>query len=207
MRFFTQSATLLFSFLFVLIVISTPLSEYMSQILAAIIALSVLFVILMRRAKKHNDLFIGSTYEVATVTIAIMLAIFITGGLESGLYFLLYFLLFGIVFLFEPASVFIMLIGILTVFFGQAGDESNLVPNLVKLGSLVFLSPIAYFFGREFAKRQELKNEVQDATGQILEDADAILRNNSNLTQQETEELDDIIERTNELRQKVQEDN
>lgn len=204
MKLFTQSATLLFSFLFVLIVISTPLSDYMVPILGVIITLSVIFIILMRRAKRHDDLFVGSNKEVATITIAVMLAIFLTGGLSSNLYFLLYFLIFGIVFLFEPATVFIMLLGMLTVFFGEA-TNGNLLPSIVKLGSLVFFSPIAYFFGREFAKKHTEDEAIDDKTGQIIEDVEAIRENNPDISEEEQIELDDIEDKANELRTKTNE--
>jgi len=206
MKLFNQTATLLLAFIFVLIVVNTQLSSYITPILGVIIIFSVIFIIIMRRAKKGDDLLVGSNKEVFTVVTAVMLAIFLTGGLTSNLYFLLYFLIFGIIFLFEPLAVFIMVIGMLVVFYGEI-SQGDFVSNLIKLGSLVLFAPIAYFFGREFQKREDTENEVEDKTGQIIEDARAVQKKDPNMSEDSIDEVEDIIEKANELRQKVQEDN
>lgn len=201
MRFFTQSATLLTACAFVLIIISTPLSSYMAPILGLIIALSVIFIVIRQRSRRDEELFVGSNKEVFTITLALLLSIFLTGGLSSNLFFLLYFLLFGIVFLFEPESVFVLLLGLGVVFFQSLG-EGDLLSNLIKLGSLAFLSPISYFFGREFQRRERLSQEVEDKTGQIIEDAQVLRARSKN--EDESEELDDIIEKTEDLRKNAE---
>lgn len=201
MRFFTQSATLLLASAIVLIIISTPLSSYMAPILGLVIALSVIFIVIRQRSRRDEELFVGSNKEVFTITLALLLSIFLTSGLNSSLFFLLYFLLFGTVFLFEPGTVFVLLLGLVAVFF-QSLNEGDLISNLIKLGSLVFLSPISYFFGREFQRREKLSREVEDKTGQILEDAEVMRAQSKN--EDEREELDDIIEKTEDLRRNAE---
>lgn len=189
----------------VLAVISTPLASYMAPILGLIIIFSCIFIIIRQRSvrqglgqvSKGEDIFSGSPIEVATVIVVLMLAVFLTDGLASNLFFLIYFLLFGIVFLFEPATVFILLIALFVVFYQSLG-EGDIVSNLIKLGSFALLSPVFYFFGREFARREKLEEEIDDKTGQILEDA-RVLRNKKR-GEDETDQIDDIIEKAEELR-------
>lgn len=204
MKLFTQSATILLSMLAVLAIISTPLSSYMAAILGFIIIFSVIFIIIRQRANKGlpagrqgEDIFSGSPIEVGTVIVALMLAVFLTGGLGSNLFFLIYFLFFGIVFLFEPATVFILLIALLIVFYQSLG-EGDMVSNLIKLGSFALLSFVSYFFGREFARREKLERKIDDKTGQILEDAEVIRKKNKD--RELDDEIEDIEEKANELR-------
>lgn len=208
MKLFTQSATLFLACAFVLIIISTPLSGYMTPMLGFIIAISAIFIVVRQRkrtrlpaGRQGEELFVGSNIEVFTITLALLLAIFLTGGLASSLFFLLYLLLFGIVFLFEPRSVFVLLLGLSIVFF-QSLNEGDLLSNLIKLGSLTFLSPIAYFFGREFQKHEKLKEEIEDKTGQILEDAEAIKNQVKN--EDAISELEDIEKKAEELRSEAE---
>jgi len=209
MRFFAQSATLLLASSLVLIIISTPLSGYMVPILGFIIAFSVILIVIRQRTRSRlpadrqgEELFVGSNKEVFTITLALLLAIFLTGGINSNLFFLLYFILFGIVFLFEPATVFVLVVGFGLVFFQSLG-EGDLIGNLVKLGSLAFLSPICYFFGREFQKTRKLSEEVEDKTGQIIEDAETLKSHMRN--QDEIEEIEDIEDQAEELRKESEE--
>jgi hypothetical protein len=199
MKVFTQSATLLFALASVLIIITTPLVDYQIPILAFLIIISVIFVIIRQRTKRGEETFVGSNKEVFMVTAILLLAIFLTGGISSNLYFLLYFLLFGLVFLFEPPTVFVLLLGLIVVFFPSL-SEGDLFSNLIKLGSLVFLSPISYFFGREFQKRDKLVDEVRDKTGQIIEDADTLRSRESD--EDLIDEIDDIKEQAKDLRRK-----
>ncbi len=201
MRLFNQSLTLLLSMLFVLIIISTPLASYMAQILGFIIIVSIIFLILKKRRKREQELFAGSNKEIFMITLALVLAVFLTGGLASNLFFLLYFLLFGIVFLFEPETVFVLLIGLLVVFFGSL-SEGDLLSHLIKLGSLVFLSPISYFFGREFRRRDTLERTVEDKVGQILEDTQ-VLRSHAE-DEDAIDEIEDIEEKAGELRRETE---
>lgn len=96
----------------------------------------------------------GSPLEVMTVTIGVLLVIFLTGGLNSGTFFFIYFLLFGAAFVFEPILVFAVLAGIVVLFLPQALNTGELFSNMIRVGSLVFVAPIAYFFGREFKRRE-----------------------------------------------------
>jgi uncharacterized membrane protein len=209
MRFFTQSAALLLACAIVLTIISTPLSGYMVPILGFVIILSVIFIIIRQRTlrqarsqgRQGEELFVGSGKEAFVITIALLLAIFLTGGLNSNLFFLMYFLLFGIVFLFKPAAVFALLLGLVVVFFPSL-REGDLVSSLIKIGSLVFLSPISYFFGMEFQRRRKLTQEIEDKTGQIIEDSQTLRGRTKN--QEDIDEIEDIEEKAQDLRREAQ---
>ncbi len=174
----------------------------MAPILGFIIALSVIFIVIKQRSRRGEELFVGSNKEVFTIALALLLAIFLTGGLTSALFFLLYFLLFGIVFLFEPPTVFVLLLGISIVFVPSL-SEGDLIGNLIKLGSLALLTPISYFFGLEFKKRETLAAEVEDKAGQILENVEALRKENQD---EETidEEIEDIAKKAQELRSEAE---
>jgi hypothetical protein len=206
MRLFGQSFTLLSAMLLVILIVYTPLADYMAPILGFLIVVSLIFIIIKKRSKKDQELFIGSNKEIFMITSALMLAIFITGGLQSSLFFLLYFLLFGIVFVFEPETVFVLLVGVGAAFLQPLIEGGELIGNLIKIGSLVFLSPISYFFGKEFKRREKLEREIEDKTGQILEDADALLKTQSEKGEEDIDEIDDIIEKSNELRKEVEDE-
>ncbi len=205
MKLLAQSASLLLASFLVLIIVSTPLAGYTAPILGFLIVVSVIFIIIKQRTNKNKgeDLFVGSNKEVFMVTTALLLAVIMTGGLNSSLFFLLYFLLFGIVFLFEPPTVFVLLLGLGVVFFQQLGD-GDLFSNIIKLGSLAFLSPISYFFGREFQRRSKLEQEIEDKAGQIIEDAQTLKGHTQN--ENAIDEINDIIDKSKELQKEAETD-
>lgn len=214
MKLFKQSAALMFACLVVLIITSTPLDSYKAPILGFLIIASVIGIVIKQRSIKKNrsassgqagqqdqDILSGSSIEVAIITMSLLLIIFMTGGLTSNLFFLLYFLVFGMVFLFLPETVFVLVLGIEVLFFTSLGN-GDLLSNLIRVGSVAFLSPIAYFFGREFQRREKLEQKINDTTGQILEDAQTLLSHTKN--DEAVDEIDDIIEKSNELRREAE---
>lgn len=202
MRLLSQSTTILLAMILVILIVYTPLANYMAPMLGFVIVVSMIFIILKKRARRDQELFAGSNKEVFTVTVTLMLAIFLTGGLQSNLFFLVYFLLFGIVFIYEPETVFVLLAGIGAVFLQPLLEGGELVGNLIKLGSLAFLSPISYFFGKEFKRKGRLERQVEDKTGQILEDAQVLRDHTQN--EDAIDEIEDIEEKAEELLKEAQ---
>lgn len=197
MKLFTQSTTIILASALVLLINQTPLIDYQIPILGFLIIVSVIFIIIRQRTKKGQDVFVGSNKEVFMITAALLITIFLTGGLNSSLYFLLYFLLFGLVFLFEPQTVFVLLASLIVVFFPSL-SEGDLFTNIVKLASLCLLAPISYFFGREFQKRERLSDEINDKTGQIIEDAETLKAGEKN--EKKLEEIEDIEDQAEDLK-------
>lgn len=202
MKALKESLVIATSILFILLIQNTLLEEYTMPILGLVIAFSSIYLVLKRRGRKGNDLFIGSYPEIASIIICLVLAISITGGIQSNLFFLLYFLLFGIAFLFEPVIIFVFVIGIGAIFLQDAllNDVFN---NFIKLGSLLLLSPIAFFFSRELKSREDERKAIDEQTEIILEDAEDLRSRPGPKSPEEEEDIDEIIETANELRGKT----
>jgi len=99
----------------------------------------------------------------------IFLLIFATGSLNSPLFFLLYFLGFGIAFVFEPAMTFVFALGAILIFIPDALKADTLV-NLLKIGSLILISPLAFFFGLQY-RANDQKTEAIEALEERSKDA------------------------------------
>jgi hypothetical protein len=208
MKLLFQAITLALSCGLVALVILTSAIAYLAPILGLLILISAIGIIIKQRqaSKKakmgiSQEIFSGSNLEVFVVTTTVLLIIFLTGGLYSNLFFLLYFIMFGLVFLFEPPAVFVLLIGLLALFYPSLSD-GDLFLNFLKLGTLVFLTPLSFFFGREFQKRERLEQEIRDKAGQIIEDTQ-VLRTKTKKENKDT--LDDIEKQAEDLKKIVNE--
>lgn len=203
MKVISQSITIMLASATVFLILSTALSDYLAPILGFLIAVSLIYIITQKRRNKGQELLTGTNFEVFGITTAVLLIIFLTGAIQSNLFFLIYFLLFGLAFLFEPATVFVFVI-CMSLIFMDATLKGDVFSNLIRGGSIIFLSPIAFFFGREFKRRESLEDEIEKASSDIVEDADALLHSETATKKEEdVEEIDDIIEKTQELRSKL----
>jgi hypothetical protein len=101
--------------------------------------------------------------------LVIYLIIFATGGLSSPVFFLNYFLLFAVALLFEPSAA-LSLATISSIFF-LITPRTDLFTELLQLGSLFLITPLALIFGSQYIKllQSEEKNEVLSYEGQKLE--------------------------------------
>lgn len=162
MKFLLQSLLLIASFTFIFIWQQTTLSLYTLQTIAALVVLYLLAVTIKQRAfnkpkekKEQEDKKTGfkDLAGVFLLNTGIILLIFSTGGIYSNIFFLLYFLAFGLSFVFKPAIVFVFAIGVTLVFLEQIliGD---VIGNSLRIGSVVAISPVAFFFGRQFNKKE-----------------------------------------------------
>jgi len=199
MKVLKESLVIATSILFIFLIQNTLLEEYTMPILGLVIAFSSIYLVLKRRRRKGNDLFIGSYPEIASIIICLVLAISITGGIQSNLFFLLYFLLFGIAFLFEPVIIFVFVLGIGAIFLQDAllNDVFN---NFIKLGSVLLLSPIAFFFSKELKNRENERRAIDEQTEIILEDAEDLRSRLGPKSFEEEEDIDEIIETASELK-------
>lgn len=123
------------------------------------------------------------------------------------LFFLLYFLGFSIAFVFEPGVVFTFMLGAVLVFLPDA-LKNDLMGNFVKVGSLVLICPLAFFFGREYRREEKQEKQIETlkeksvkAADRITDDVDDILEEEKDtLKEEDVEKLDDILEETEEIR-------
>lgn len=143
-------------------------------------------------AKEDLNIFILNTI--------ILLLIFTTGGLHSPLYFLLYFISFGIAFVLLPETVFAFIIGSILLFLPDA-LVGEVAQNLLQLGSLALISPLAFFFGREYRTRQAMQERNAELAEKITEQAgDVLEREEDSLSYDEKAELANIIKESEELK-------
>lgn len=199
MRVIKQILAIIGTFVLVFLIV-TQLSDYIAQLLGLLIITSIIYIVVKKRQNKEKELFQGSYVEFFTITVSILLVIFLTNGLNSNLFFLTYFLLFGMTFIFEPPTVFLFLLGLIGIFITPA-LQGEVVPNLIKLGSLVLLSPIAFFFGSEFKRRQTLEDEIEEKTEKIISDVNSIMDSeHAQVSEKEMEAIDNIAQNANDLR-------
>lgn len=213
MKLFLQTLVLILSFAIVFVWENSPLSNYTVQILGFLV---FLYLIISARKKampagsQGKDFLTmgGGPWGIFILNTIILLLIFSTGSISSSLFFLLYFLGFGIAFVFEPPAIFVFIIGAVLIFLPDAlkGDTFG---NFIKVGSLLLISPLAYFFGREYRKSDKedddikaLEERTKEAADTISEDVEEVVKNEKqNLKQEDMEKLNEILEETEDLRE------
>ena len=205
MKLISQSLLIVLSFAIAFLWQNSPLGNYTIPALGFLI-----FVYLITFAKKSqkNQRQLGGTLDILILNTAILLLIFSTGGLSSNLFFLLYFVGFGIAFVFEPLTVFIFTLSSIAVFYPET-FQNDLMGNIVRLGSLALISPLAYFFGREYRKRdfqeekiENLKKDSQTSADEITKDVSQVLENEKQtLKEEDVQNLNDVLEKTEDIRQ------
>ncbi len=200
MKYLTQSAVLLLSTFFVLIVAETPLSPYIPAFLILIGIVSTIYAIILKQKRRGQEVFLGNNKEVFTIIVFVLLIIFLTGGIRSPIFFLTYFIFFGLAFIFEPVMIFFFLLCLVGIFVPQAMQD-DVFGNILKLLSLLFLSPIAYFFGREYKRRERIQQKIKASTEIIIDEAkDMIKAKDRN---ERLRKAEDIIEVAHELQKET----
>lgn len=107
----------------------------------------------------------------------------------------------------DPRTVFIFPIGIVIIFYTQI-FKNDVTENLIKVVSLFLLSPLAYFFGMQFAKNDQKQDEVLETKERATEAANDIAKDVSEVVESakdklepdEVQKLNDILEETDDLR-------
>jgi hypothetical protein len=202
-----QSATLAISFAVVYIWENSPLKDNSFQLLGLLIAL---YLILVARKKGRTLFQIGEHGNVGIFILntLVLLLIFSTGGLDSPLFFILYFIAFGIAFVFDPLMVFVFIAGAVLVFIPQVGTI-NTSADILKIASIVLVSPLAYFFGREYRKSDSQDEQLNATIEREKEAADTISKDVKDLIEAEKgllknedlEKLNEILEEAQDLRE------
>lgn len=208
MRIFIQSLVLAGSFAFVFLWQQTVLVEYTVPLLGLFI---FIYLALSARNKSFNPVDEKSSWiSVFSLTSVILLLVFATGGFGSTMFFLLYFIAFGLAFIFEPVTVFVFLLGTVLVFLPDA-LENDITRNFLMLGSLVLLTPLAFFFGKQFQKEEQeqekmeaMQERTKDAADTIAKDVESVLEEKT-LEPEKVEKLNEVLEETESLRQETKE--
>ncbi len=210
MKLLTHGLVLAISFGVVFVWEQTGLDIYTIQAVALLVVVYLLLSFIRR--KKFKDGNFGGVADIFILNTAIFLLIYTTGNIYSPLYFLLYFLGFGITFIFEPATVFLFTIGAVLIFLPEALKNGSL-ESYIKLGSLLLISPLAFFFGQEYRDRDkeeqaldDITEREKDAADTISKDVEAVLKEEKgDLTPESVEKLDEILEESEDLRQETKE--
>jgi hypothetical protein len=206
MKFLLQALVLVLSFVFVFVWKETPLANYTVALSGALI---LFYILLSARKKGKGFLDMGGEgpWGIFFLNTVILLLVFSTGGIDSILFFLLYFLGFGIAFVFEPAVTFVFVLGVILVFIPDAIKGDLLVTSL-KLGSLLLISPLAFFFGNEYRRNDKqdeqieaLEERTKEAADTISEDIEEVIKDEQkSLKSEDMEKLNEILEETEDLR-------
>ena len=203
MRVLLQSLLLLFSFALVFIWQQTSLSSYTLPIIGFLV---VVFIISsFATSKGGKQISLGGPLGIFILNTIILLFVFSTGGLSSGFFFLLYFVVFALVFVFEPYTIIAFAIGIVLIFIPEA-IKGDIFGNFIKLGSIVLISPLAFFFGREYKKSGEdiekIKEKTEEAAEKIQSEVEDVLEEEKpKLKKEDVEKLEEVIEETEKLRE------
>jgi hypothetical protein len=205
MNIISQALVLIVSFIVIFIWEMTPLSGVTVPLLGFLVAL---YLIIAARKKGKGFLSMGGgPFGIFILNTLIFLLIFSTDSINSPLFFLLYFLGFGISFVFEPNLTFVFVLGAILVFVPDVlkGDITN---NVLKVGSLILISPLAYFFGKEYRRNDQqegsieaLKERTKEAADTISEDIEDVVKSEKqNLKEKDMEKLNEVLEETEDLR-------
>lgn len=147
-------------------------------------------------------LFKQKTFSLYSISFIVSLIIFTTGGLNSPVFFLIYFLLFTIAFQ-NPPSTTLGFSLILIILLSQSLNSSA---SLLPLFSLLFITPLAWFVGRQYLDNQKLDSLVSKDETEVLLwlslnfknsiikiiDSVSILMSTAKLSPSQKEQLDNI---------------
>ncbi len=104
----------------------------------------------------------------------------------------------------EPLTIWIFALSVLLFFVPQASN--NLTPDtFIKLGSLLLISPIAFFVGNELERRQILNRKIESKTDEILQEATILKEEEGTKNPDEAEAIDEIIEEAQSLQDDIKE--
>jgi len=211
MKLLFQSFVLIVSFILILIWHETPLSEATVPILGVLVAA---YILISARKKGKGFMSLGGDgpWGIFILNTLVFLLIFSTDSINSPLFFLLYFLGFGIAFVFEPVTVFVFVLGAILIFLPDL-FKNDLTNNLLKVGSLILISPLAFFFGKEYRRNdqeeeevQELRERTREAADTISDDIETVIKDEKQvLKEKDMEKLNEILEETEDLREETKE--
>jgi len=151
-QFFDIAIYLLVSLVAYLFSISL-LSPYTPQFIALISVVFLLFSLF----KKH--------FSIHLVAFIISLIVFDSNGLSSPFFFLIYFLLFTIAFQNPPTTTLTYSLGLILLL----SQSLNSLASVVPLVSLLFITPLAWFIGKQYLDKAKTESQLSlDETNFLL---------------------------------------
>jgi signal transduction histidine kinase len=171
MKLVTQSTIVIFAFVFVHLLRFVGALEQVTPILGVFMFLYI--ITSLKRNKDQKYYRFKEAVNLFSLLTLILILILITGGLSSLLFYTLYFVCFTIVFAFLPETVFVFALATLLFFLPEA-LERNTMENLIKLGALLALSPIGYFFGKAANQTEKIETMTESLKADAAEAGDLI---------------------------------
>lgn len=194
-----ESCAIILGVILAFLMQNTSLINYSTYLLALLIIFSTIYISLKKKSRSASEMFSGNPLELFGIVTIILLIISITNGLLSPLFFLLYFILFLLAFISEPVTIWIFLASIILFFLPDTFKNLDM-PTFIKIGSLMLITPIAYFVGREFERRQLLNKKIEDKTDEIIHDAQVLREDDRPRNADEDEAIEEIIEEAESLK-------
>jgi len=203
MKLYREGLILIGSFILVLIWQNSPFVDYTTPAIGFLV-----FIFLLTTIKNKKDLSLGGPINFFILNTVLLLFIFTTGGITSNLFFIIYFLLFGAAFVMDPKTVFVYPIGAIIIFYPTLLTDEP-VANIIKIVSIALLSPLAYFFGKQFSKNLNSNDEVIKTKERAINAGDNIAMDvgeviesaKAKLTTEEVEKLNEILVEAQDLRE------
>ena len=193
MKLIYEALILTLSFLIVWFFKQSGLESLTGAAIGVLIAIYVLSN--LRKKEKSED-----TLHIFLLTTTILFLIGTTGGLSSFLFFLFYFVIFAIGFVMNPKSVFTFAL-LAVIFFLPDTNSKNFLQSLIQLGSILLISPLAYFFSEEYKNKEQKELIADKAAKNITKDVETILEEQKDtITQKEKDALKDILIETAEIK-------
>lgn len=146
-------------------------------------------------SKKGKQISLGGPLGMFILNTIILLFVFSTGGLSSGFFFLLYFVVFALVFVFEPYTIIAFTIGIVLVFIPEA-IKGDVFGNFIRLGSIVLISPLGFFFGKEYKKSGEREDAIESIGKDVKE---VVEKEKEKISSEDLDKLSQVVEETEKL--------
>lgn len=204
MKLVFHSLVLIFSFGLVFVWQQTSLIQYNLQLLALLICFYLTFYWLRKKPRFKKRL-PREWLDIFILNTVILLLLFLSGALYSPIFSLIYFLGFGISIVFEPATVILFVILTILIFLPQV-LKNNSLESYIRLGSILLVTPLAFFFGQDFNKRhaqeahlQQIKQQTVSLSSDIKQKVEDVLVNNDNLDAQDVAKLSKAIKETEKL--------
>lgn len=134
------------------------------------------------------------SFHASLLVMTVLLLLQTSGMQTSPFFFLLYFLPFAISFLMSPMSSLIFAI-LLALFFYPTLLTNDFIPSMLQIGSVIGLTPLAYWLGSEFRHHLAESQRTNEAATRIVTDVGTILTDKTKtLSQKESKALTDILE-------------
>jgi len=203
MKLLLHTLLIIASFLTIFIIEQTQLADYQIQIIIILIITYFFLSYISKKNTSQKPRFGGSS-DIFILTVVVLLLVIATGSLYSPIFFLIYFLAFGIAFIFEPVAVFIFTFGAICLFMSEV-LKNHAIESFIRIGSIILISPLAYFFGQQYRvvfQKTKTDQKKEKIASLIKADVKDILKTQEKLKGKTTLKLNDILEELDQLEKK-----